>query len=324
MTEFLQLLFQGVVARLDVRARRARVRRRLPRRAASSTSRRARCCCSAPTRSPGWRSTSALAFGLAVLAATVLLALAGAAMHGLVLRRVVGQPTFVLVMITIGIGIAVTHGVEAVFGPDQRLLGDPWGSSSFAVGGVTINDVKVWGIAVTLAALGRLLRVRPLHALGPRDAGDGRRRGGDAVGRRARSAACTPARGRWPARWRRSAGCSSPASPARRSRRSATRRCARSRRSCSAGSRSPVGAVVGGAADRRRRGADVGLRARLAGHELLRGRALHRDDRDPARRPYGLFGARAGGACVMRAPGLLSRSSRRRARCCRSSSGRRR
>jgi branched-chain amino acid transport system permease protein len=94
-----------------------------------------------------------LAFGLAVLAAAVMLALAGAAMHGLVLRRVAGQSTFVLVMITIGIGIAVTHGVAAVFGPDRRLLGDPWGSSSFEAGGVTINTVKVWGIAVTLAAL---------------------------------------------------------------------------------------------------------------------------------------------------------------------------
>ena len=71
-----------------------------------------------------------LAFGLAVLAATVLLALAGALLHGLVLRHVVGQPTFVLVMITIGIGIAVTHAVGAVFGPEQRLLGDPWGSSA--------------------------------------------------------------------------------------------------------------------------------------------------------------------------------------------------
>ena len=94
-----------------------------------------------------------LAFGLAVLAAPVLLALAGAAMHGLVLRRVAGRPAFVLVMITIGIGIAVTHAVQAVFGPDRRLLGDPWGSAAFEAGGVTINTVKVWGIAVTLAAL---------------------------------------------------------------------------------------------------------------------------------------------------------------------------
>jgi branched-chain amino acid transport system permease protein len=94
-----------------------------------------------------------LAFGLAVLVATVLLALFGAGLHGLVLRRVVGQPTFVLVMITIGIGIAVTHAIGAAFGPEQRLLGDPWGSSSFELGGVTFNTVKLWGIGVTLAAL---------------------------------------------------------------------------------------------------------------------------------------------------------------------------
>jgi branched-chain amino acid transport system permease protein len=94
-----------------------------------------------------------LAFGLAVLAATAMLALAGAAMYRLVLRRVTGQPTFVLVMITIGIGIAITHGVGAAFGPDQRLLGDPWGSASFEIGGVTVNTVKVWGIAATAAAL---------------------------------------------------------------------------------------------------------------------------------------------------------------------------
>ena len=94
-----------------------------------------------------------LAFGLAVLAATVLLALTGWSMHQLVLRRVAGQPTFVLVMITIGIGIAITHAVAIAFGSDQRLLGDPWGSSSFELGGVTINTVKVWGIAVTAAAL---------------------------------------------------------------------------------------------------------------------------------------------------------------------------
>ena len=90
----------------------------------------------------------------AVLAATALLALAGIALHRVVLSRVAGQPTFVVVMITIGVGIALTAGVEAAFGPDRRLLGDPWGSDSFVLAGVTINTVKVWGIAVTAAALG--------------------------------------------------------------------------------------------------------------------------------------------------------------------------
>lgn len=89
----------------------------------------------------------------AVLAAVAVLALAGAAFQIVVLRRVSGEPTFVLVMITIGAGIAVTALVEALFGTAPRLLGDPWGSSSFQVGDVTINEVKVWGILVTCAAL---------------------------------------------------------------------------------------------------------------------------------------------------------------------------
>ena len=89
----------------------------------------------------------------AVLAAIAVLALAGAAFQIVVLRRVSGEPTFVLVMITIGAGIAVIALIEALFGTAPRLLGDPWGSSSFQVGDVTISEVKVWGILVTCAAL---------------------------------------------------------------------------------------------------------------------------------------------------------------------------
>jgi branched-chain amino acid transport system permease protein len=101
-----------------------------------------------------WLAVDAgLGFLLAVVCAAVLLALFGAGLHTLVLRRVAGRPTFVVVMITIGVGIAITHGVETLFGPDRRLLGDPWGSSALQLGGVTINTVKLWGIGVTLAAL---------------------------------------------------------------------------------------------------------------------------------------------------------------------------
>jgi branched-chain amino acid transport system permease protein len=102
-----------------------------------------------------WLATDAgVAFVPAVLASIALLALAGAGFQASVLRRVAGEPTFVLVMITIGAGIAVTSLIEALFGADPRLLGDPWGSTSLQLGDVTINWVKVWGIVVTCAALG--------------------------------------------------------------------------------------------------------------------------------------------------------------------------
>jgi branched-chain amino acid transport system permease protein len=94
-----------------------------------------------------------LPFFVAVVAAMALLALFGASFHRVALRPVAGRPIFVPVMITIGASIAVTAIVTAIFGSNQRLLGDPWGSSSFHVGGVTITWVKLWGIVVTAIAV---------------------------------------------------------------------------------------------------------------------------------------------------------------------------
>ena len=94
-----------------------------------------------------------LPFGMAVVAAMAGLGAFGAGFHRIALSRVVGQPTFVLVMITIGAGIAVSAAVEAIFGDNQRLLGDPWGSSSFHIGAITVTWVKLWGIVVAGAAL---------------------------------------------------------------------------------------------------------------------------------------------------------------------------
>ncbi len=94
-----------------------------------------------------------LPFLLAVLLAMGSLGSLGAGFHRIALRRVVGQHTFVLVMITIGASIAVSAAIDAIFGSNPRLLGDPWGSSSFHVGGVTVTSVKLWGILVAGAAL---------------------------------------------------------------------------------------------------------------------------------------------------------------------------
>jgi branched-chain amino acid transport system permease protein len=92
-------------------------------------------------------------FVIAVVGAMVGLGAFGATFHRVALRRVAGQPTFVPVMITIGAGIAISATVVAIFGGNQRLLGDPWGSSSFHLGGVTITWVKLWGIAITALAV---------------------------------------------------------------------------------------------------------------------------------------------------------------------------
>jgi branched-chain amino acid transport system permease protein len=87
-----------------------------------------------------------LPFWFSVILAVAILAAAGVLFQMLVLRRTLGQPLFTIVMITIGLSVAMTAGVDAVFGPNQRLLGDPWGASRFHVGGVVFTWVEVWGV----------------------------------------------------------------------------------------------------------------------------------------------------------------------------------
>jgi branched-chain amino acid transport system permease protein len=94
-----------------------------------------------------------LPFVLAVVAAIVLLAAGGVVFQTVVLRRVLGQPVFTLVMITIGLSIAIDAAVPAIFGDNPRILGDPWGASAVHLGGVTLNWVRVWAIVCTVLIL---------------------------------------------------------------------------------------------------------------------------------------------------------------------------
>lgn len=92
-------------------------------------------------------------FFVAVVLAAAVLAAGGIVFQMAVLRRVAGAEPFVLVMMTLGLGVVVTAVVEVVFGPQRRALGDPWGSSAVHLGGLTFNWVKVWTILIALGAL---------------------------------------------------------------------------------------------------------------------------------------------------------------------------
>jgi branched-chain amino acid transport system permease protein len=89
-----------------------------------------------------------LPFWLAVLLSVLAVGLGAILFHRLLLRRVSTDDVFAGVMITLGLGTILTAGVDAIFGADPRILGDPWGSSSVSVGGVTLPWVKVWCVVV--------------------------------------------------------------------------------------------------------------------------------------------------------------------------------
>jgi branched-chain amino acid transport system permease protein len=98
-------------------------------------------------------TSSHLPFWLSVLLSVVLLAGVGIVFQVLVLRRVIGQPVFVLVMITIGASISIDAAIPAIFGGNARLLGDPWGATAVHIGGVTLNWVRIWAVIVTAVVL---------------------------------------------------------------------------------------------------------------------------------------------------------------------------
>jgi branched-chain amino acid transport system permease protein len=94
-----------------------------------------------------------LPFVLAVIVAIALLAAGSVLFQVIVLQRVLGQPVFVLVMITIGLSIVIDSAIPAIFGANSRILGDPWGASAVHAGGVTFNWVRIWTVACTALIL---------------------------------------------------------------------------------------------------------------------------------------------------------------------------
>lgn len=81
-------------------------------------------------------------------------ALIGVALEVLLLRRLVGEPPFTLIMVTIGVLFVLDNLTTAIWGPQDRDLRDPWGSRTLNIGEVNLAVADLWTIAVTAAVLG--------------------------------------------------------------------------------------------------------------------------------------------------------------------------
>jgi branched-chain amino acid transport system permease protein len=97
--------------------------------------------------------TWGLPFVLAVLVGVLTTGLIGAAIETTVLRRMVGQPTFAVIMITIGILFVINEVVTTVWGAQTLDLGDPWGIQRLNVGDVTLSYKDLWTLGLAAAAL---------------------------------------------------------------------------------------------------------------------------------------------------------------------------
>ena len=93
-----------------------------------------------------------LPFPLAVLLAVVACALVGVAVERVILRRMVGQPVFAVIMITLGLTIAFEQIVIWRW-PGTLNLSDPWGLDRVRIGDVVIPVVNIWRIGTAAVLL---------------------------------------------------------------------------------------------------------------------------------------------------------------------------
>jgi branched-chain amino acid transport system permease protein len=94
-----------------------------------------------------------LNFYLSLVMAMAAGALVGVLTEASVLRWLVGQPPAALIMVTIGLLFVLNNVVTAIWGPDNRNLGDPWGIKTRDVVGVTVADRDVWTIGFAAVAV---------------------------------------------------------------------------------------------------------------------------------------------------------------------------
>lgn len=96
-----------------------------------------------------WGLPFPVAVGLAVVGG----ALVGALVEVLVLRRMVGQPVFAVIMITIGLLFVLEQAVTSIWGFENLNLGDPWGIDRAEVGGVVMAMRDLWTIGIVAGVL---------------------------------------------------------------------------------------------------------------------------------------------------------------------------
>jgi branched-chain amino acid transport system permease protein len=100
------------------------------------------------------RHTWHLPFALAVVVAMALCAAVGALIERVVLRRMVGQPVFAVVMVTIGMLFVIEQVVTAIWGFGRLNLDDPWGIRVKHAGGVVLAVNDIWTIILAAVVLG--------------------------------------------------------------------------------------------------------------------------------------------------------------------------
>jgi branched-chain amino acid transport system permease protein len=96
--------------------------------------------------------TWGLPFPAAVVVAMLACAALGLLIERLILSRMVGQPVFAVIMITIGLSIVIDQVIIMIWGGGTLPLDDPWGLATVRIGEITVAESDLARI-VTAAVL---------------------------------------------------------------------------------------------------------------------------------------------------------------------------
>jgi branched-chain amino acid transport system permease protein len=92
-------------------------------------------------------------FYLAILMSMAAGFVLGMILEALVLRRLVGEAVFTVIMVTIGLLFIIDNLVTAVWGSANLSLGDPWTGNIMQVGDLRVSHRDLWAMGFTAAVL---------------------------------------------------------------------------------------------------------------------------------------------------------------------------
>lgn len=98
-------------------------------------------------------SAAGLPFAFAVVAAMLVMAAIGMATERVALRPMVGRPPFAAAMVTVGVFITLYVVAHRLIGSRVRAIRDPWGLEPVDLLGVTVAQIDLAKIVISLAAI---------------------------------------------------------------------------------------------------------------------------------------------------------------------------
>lgn len=89
-------------------------------------------------------------FGIAFILTLIICALVGIIIEYLILRHMVGEPLFSVIMVTVGLASIITSLVGVIFGHDVHALSSPFSGQVFTIGHIAIAKVNLFIVGSSL------------------------------------------------------------------------------------------------------------------------------------------------------------------------------